>query len=572
MLSIRPKMNVEQLLERGTDLEVSGRFLETLAYNNFRCKDQDNLKELYKKLQDIQPSLQEIFVRYLDEIAPDTSHSIPLKSINEYLKVFFESERDDHYVDKVIKFFRLLQKNGFEVGKTSIVFNQITFFVTTHILYHFGYRPPKAFAMMRSFQAASNIDQQILHEVFTETVLEQIVTDISSLIDTNAKIMYMKDLIYSVDQQNAEIQSSTAASQEISASIVEVANSANLIAERTNDSVDHAIKSQRTVENALDEIFKTEKTFSSIVQTFSELQERVNDIENVVELINGIASQTNLLALNASIEAARAGEHGKGFAVVAEEVRKLAENTVSALQEVTENVHHLKSYSDNVSGSIKETTQIISSASNEARESMPLLSLIVETTEEINQDVANTAAITEEQAASIDEITNRMTEMANLQEDIRLLGNNTSATIHDLSLEINHFREKVVEENNTHLSSIALLQLSKADHILWKWRIYNMFIGLEDVQPNGVAAHTECRLGIWYFSENTKSRLGHLQAYQQLDQYHKDVHDSAYNAALQFKNNQIADAEHELKRLEDASAQVLVHLDDLINYLVKENN
>ena len=61
----------------------------------------------------------------------------------------------------------------------------------------------------------------------------------------------------------------------------------------------------------------------------------MNDIENVVTLINQIADQTNLLALNASIEAARAGEHGKGFAVVAQEVRKLAENTVSALGEVS---------------------------------------------------------------------------------------------------------------------------------------------------------------------------------------------------------------------------------------------
>lgn len=571
MVTIRPKMDIDQLFKRGTNIEASGRFKETLTYNHFQQEDSNHLKELHQKLKSIEPPIKEIFNRYLTEISPDANNPIPLDSIDRYLQLFFEHPRDNTYVDETIGFFESLRKNRFESGKTIVIFNQFAFFVTTHILYHFGYRPSKAFSIMKSFQAAVNIDQQLLNEVFTEKIIEHVVTEITSLVDANSKIMYMKDLIFSLDQQNAEIQSSTAATEEISASIVEVAQFSNQISEKTSDSVAYATNSQKTIENALDEIFKTEETFSSIVKTFSELQKRVNDIENVVELINNIASQTNLLALNASIEAARAGDHGKGFAVVAQEVRKLAENTVSALSEVSNNVQHLKTYSDHVSASIEETTNIITLASNEAKESLPLLSSIVKTTEEINLDVTNTAAISEQQAASIDEITNRMNEMANLQEDIRHLGDSTSSSIYDLSVEINNFRLNIIQDNNIQLSSNALLQLSKADHILWKWRIYNMFLGLEQVHPQDVAAHTDCRLGVWYFSETTKARFGHLPVFQELDKYHAEVHNAARDAAENYHKHDIAKAEEDLQRVEDASTHVLTYLDTLIGYMKNES-
>ncbi|WP_228548281.1 globin-coupled sensor protein [Sporosarcina obsidiansis] len=571
MSSFRPKMNVEQLLQRGTDLEAPARFKETLHYNHFQKTDIENLEELYKKLKNITPTISEIFEQYLKELSPDRQNPVPKSLIDSYLKNFFTHTRDKEYMEKTLQFFFILRKHQFEPGKTIVLFNQFSFYIQTHLLYHFGYRPGKAFELLKSLQSAVNIDQQLYIELMTEQTVEHVVTEISQLVDANAKIMFMKDLIFNLDHQSDEIQSSTAATEQITASISEVANTSSRISEKTADSVDYAISSKKTIETTLEDIFQTEEQFRSIVETFSSLQHRVGEIENVVQLINNIAGQTNLLALNASIEAARAGEHGKGFAVVAQEVRKLAENTVSALAEVTENVGHLKSYANSVSRSIEDTTKIITHATVEAKNSLPLLSAIVTAIEEINMDVSNTAAISEQQAASIDEVSNRMMAISQTQEDIRHFGERTSASIYSLSQEINKFRLRIIEENNVHLSSSTMLQLSKADHILWKWRIYNMLLGLETVKPSDVSSHQDCRLGKWYNMDITKKRLGHLSSYQNMDKYHADVHKYAREAAIHFEQGNIVAAEKDLQQLETASSEVLHLLDDLIDVIGKEN-
>ena len=568
--SIRPKAELEELLKRGTNLNATGRFNKTLAFNHFNTQDEENLKTLFNKLKDITPSMNAIFNNYLKEISLSSQLTISEENINRYLNQFFLATRDDEYVDETVKFFNLFRKNQYEPGKLIVVFNQFAFYITTYILHNFGLKPNKAFEYMKSFQSAVNVDQELLIEVLTERTIENVVAEISSLMDVNAKIMYMKDLVFSLDKQNEEIQSSTAATEEIAASINEVARMSSRISEKTTESVDHAVQGKNAIEHALTEIFKTEETFTSIVESFSELQKRVKDIENVVTLINQIADQTNLLALNASIEAARAGEHGKGFAVVAQEVRKLAEGTVSALSEVTTNVHHLKSYSNEVSNSITETTEIIKDATVEAKESLPLLNAIVSAIEGINLDVTNTAAISQEQAAAIDEVSARMIEISSLQDDIREYSHNTSSDIHSLGKEINRFRNDIISNNNVQLSSIALLQLSKADHILWKWRIYNMFLGLENVEPSDVSSHRDCRLGKWYTSARTVERFGHLQEYSELDAYHLRVHESAKLAAEAFKVGNIQQAEAHLKEVDQASKQVLYFINNLIAYLEKE--
>jgi methyl-accepting chemotaxis protein len=142
--------------------------------------------------------------------------------------------------------------------------------------------------------------------------------------------------------QSDKTSSMAASIEEMSVSITVIADSAGQARQSAVDAQQLSAVGAAAVAEAVSEMDNVSNAVMNTAASVRALGERSEQITGIVNVIREIADQTNLLALNAAIEAARAGEQGRGFAVVADEVRKLAERTTNATNEIRATVNSVR--------------------------------------------------------------------------------------------------------------------------------------------------------------------------------------------------------------------------------------
>ena len=219
----------------------------------------------------------------------------------------------------------------------------------------------------------------------------------------------------------------------MTATIGEISHNAESAASASRDSAETASRGGAVMQAAAATMEKIAAATSTVSEKMASLAQRSEEIGKVVNVIQEISEQTNLLALNAAIEAARAGEHGRGFAVVAGEVRRLAERTKGATEEISVTIRSIQEETRETMQVMQNSRSAVENGMGETANARRSLEEIIDSSKQVESQINMIATAATEQTAAAGEISESAGQISQLSTETSQAAGEAVETLKNLA-------------------------------------------------------------------------------------------------------------------------------------------
>lgn len=241
------------------------------------------------------------------------------------------------------------------------------------------------------------------------------------------------------DAQQRTVGSINSSTETLSETVAQISGSASQVSEAARNASNLAKSGGNIVQETIQGMRQINESVTLGSSAVDSLGRKSDEIGAIVAVINGIAEQTNLLALNAAIEAARAGEQGRGFAVVADEVRKLAEKTAQATQEISGMIQSVQQETRNAITTMQSGTEQVRGGVEKATEAGRALQEIVLSVERVSEMIERIATGAASQNQMVSEVRSHVDEISQMVQDAStdtMTGEQATTELANLSAEL----------------------------------------------------------------------------------------------------------------------------------------
>ncbi|SHE58333.1 methyl-accepting chemotaxis protein [Desulforamulus putei] len=250
-----------------------------------------------------------------------------------------------------------------------------------------------------------------------------------------------QEMAASAQQIGAMVEEITSNTTQVAATAQQGSAAAGFAVEQVEKVEENAQRGNDAVRQAVEKMATIQQSVQGTADSIGILNQRCQSIGQIIEVIKNIAEQTNLLALNAAIEAARAGESGRGFAVVAEEVRKLAEQSARAAEDITDLIQRVQRRATEAVKDMGSSAREVNEGVDIVNQAGESLTVIIEQVTEMSRmikEIANgiyiTTQNTQQLASSSDQINASIQHLATSSQSVAQLAQDMQQTVEEFKL------------------------------------------------------------------------------------------------------------------------------------------